>query len=189
MWDGAFLLARTINPTDIDSSTYRIYVRAAVKGSKDLRCTVTPKVHLMLDHVEWQMRNIRGGLGNKMEDWVERQHQDGKQKQLHFCTVQNPIARAHAREKAHLRNMHPNVISQTNKINKGNKRNLAESKTDLVGTLRKRQRDIGRYKAMQYFMQDDVKRLSWSALLFNDGKVDSYDGAITDGGIFVSSSK
>jgi len=45
------------------------------------------------------------------------------------------IARAHAREKAHLRNMHPDVISQTNKINEGNKCNLAESKTDLVGML------------------------------------------------------
>jgi hypothetical protein len=36
LWDGSFLLARTINPTEIDSSTYRMYVRAAVKGSKDL---------------------------------------------------------------------------------------------------------------------------------------------------------
>ena len=103
--------------------------------------------------------------------------------------MQNPIARAHAREKAHLRNMHPDVISQTNKINEGNKRNLAELKTDLVGTLQKKQRDFGWYEAMKYFMQDDVKRLSWSAPIFNDGKVDSKDGAIVDGGIFVSSSK
>ena len=91
--------------------------------------------------------------------------------------------------KAHERNMHPGVISQTNKINKGNKRNLAESKTDLVGTLRKKQRDLGRYEAMKYFMQDDVKRLSWSAPICNDGKVDSKDRAIAEGGIFVSSSK
>ena len=28
---------------------------------------------------------------------------------------------------------------------------------------------------MQCFMQDDTKRLLWSAPLFNDGKVDSYD--------------
>ena len=42
---------------------------------------------------------------------------------------------------------------------------------------------------MIYFMQDDVKRLSWSAPICNDGKVDSKDGAIADGGIFVSSSK
>jgi hypothetical protein len=63
--------------------------------------------------------------------------------------------------------MHPDVISQTNKINEGNKHNLAESKTNLVGTLRKKQR---RYEAMKYFMQDDVKRLSWSAPIFNNGK-------------------
>jgi len=81
------------------------------------------------------------------------------------------------------------VISQTNRINEGNKRNLADSKTDLVGMLQKKQRNFGRYEAMKYFMQDDVKRLSWSAPIFNDGKVDLYDGAIAEGGIFVSSSK
>ena len=75
----------------------------------------------------------------------------------------------------HTRNIHPDVISQTNNINEGNKRNLAELKTDLMGMRRKRQRDVGRYEAMQYFMQDDTKRLLWSAPLFNDGKVDSYD--------------
>ena len=33
LWDGAFLLARTINPIEIDCSTYRMYVRAAVNGA------------------------------------------------------------------------------------------------------------------------------------------------------------
>ena len=135
------------------------------------------------------MTNIRGGLGNKMEDWVEQLHKYGKRKRLRFHTVQNPIARAHAREKAHSRNMHPDVISQTNKINEGNKCNLTKSKTDLVITLQKKQRNFGRYEAMKYFIQDDVKRLSWSAPIFNDGKVESYDGAIAKGGIFVSSLK
>jgi len=67
----------------------------------------------------------------------------------------------------HTRNIHPDVISQTNNINEGNKRNLVELKTDLMGMRRKRQRDVGRYEAMQYFMQDDTKRLLWSAPLFN----------------------
>jgi hypothetical protein len=78
-----------------------------------------------------------------MEDWVERLHQDGKRMLLCFCTVKNPIARAHAREKAHLRNMHPDVMSQTNKINEGNKHNLAESKNDLVRTLKKNSATLG----------------------------------------------
>ena len=48
---------------------------------------------------------------------------------------------------------------------------------------------FGQYEAMKYFMQDDVKRLSWSAPIFNDGKKDSKDGAIADGGISMSLSK
>ena len=44
-----------------------------------------------------------------------------------------------AGEKANSRNMHQDVIAQTDKINKGSKRNLAEQKADLVGMLRKRQ--------------------------------------------------
>ncbi len=174
LWDGAFSLARTINPVEADMQIYRLYVDAAVQGSKDLQCTVTPKVHLMLEHIEWQMRNIQGGLGDKMEDWVERLHQTKKRERLRYRTLQNPIIRSLPREKVNSRNMHPDVIAQTDKINEGNRRNLVELKADLLGTLRKRQRDVGRYEAMQYFMQDITKRLTWSAPLFNDGKVDSY---------------
>ena len=73
------MLTRTTNQTEIDTSIYWMYVDAAVKGSKDLQCIVTLKVHLMLEHVEWQMTIIEGGLGIKMEDWVEHLHQTGKQ--------------------------------------------------------------------------------------------------------------
>ena len=81
-----------------------------------------------------------------------------------------PSIRSLAREKANSRNMHPDVMAQTDKLNEGSKRNLAEQKADLVGMLRKRQRDVGRFEAMQYFKQDDNKRLTWSAPLFNDAK-------------------
>ena len=90
LWDGAFSLARTVNPMELDVITYRRYVLAAVEGSKALQCTVTPKVHMMLKHVEWQMTNIKGGLGDKMEDWVERLHQTGMRMRQRFCTLQNP---------------------------------------------------------------------------------------------------
>jgi hypothetical protein len=91
LWDGEFSLARTVNPMELDVITYRRYVLAAVEGSKTLQCTVTPKVHMMLKHVEWQMTNIKGGLGDKMEDWVERLHQTGMRMRQRFRTVQNPI--------------------------------------------------------------------------------------------------
>ena len=55
-----------------------------VKGSQDLQCTVTPKVYLMREHVEWQMTN-KGGLGDTMEDWVKRLPQTGKCQRLRYC--------------------------------------------------------------------------------------------------------
>ncbi len=64
-------------PDNTDISTYRRYATAAVEGHRDLKCYITPKVHLMLKHVKWQMKIERGGLGNNMEDRVERMHQGG----------------------------------------------------------------------------------------------------------------
>ena len=60
-WDGAFSLARTVGPMEQDTKTYLRYVLAAVHGNDALGCTVTPKVHMMLKHVAFQMRYIRGG--------------------------------------------------------------------------------------------------------------------------------
>ena len=121
------MLASTVNPTEIDAITYQRYVLAAVEASKPLQCTVTPKVHMMLKHVQWQMTNIKGGLGDKMKDWVERQHQTGMQMRQRFCTVQNPIARAQARKKVHSRNSHPDVIAKLEATNEGNKRKFISS--------------------------------------------------------------
>ncbi len=51
LWDWAFLLARTVSPMKQDTKTYLRYVLVAVHGNNDLRCTVTPKFHMMLKHV------------------------------------------------------------------------------------------------------------------------------------------
>ena len=156
---------------ELDVITYQRYVLAAVAGSKDLQCTVTPKVHMMLKHVTWQMTNIKGGLGDKMEDWVERLHQTGMRMRRRFRTVANPLVRAIAREKTNSRNAHPDVIAHLDVTNKRSKRKfVSEKKVDVIGTRRKRQRDMGRFEAMQYFEQNKNKKLTWSALLFSDDK-------------------
>ncbi len=161
LWDGAFLLARTVNPIEIDVITYQRYVLAVVEGSKALQCTITPKVHMMLKHVEWQMMNIKGGLGNKMEDWVERLHQTGMRTRQQFCTVQNPLVRALAQEKVNSCNAHSDVIAH---------KYVSETKVDVIGTRQKWQRDMGRFKAMKYFDGNKDKKLTWLALLFSDDK-------------------
>ncbi len=128
LWDGAFWLARTVNPTNDDTETYQKFVLAAVQRSAILGCPITPKVHTMLRHVEWQMKNIPGGLGDKMEDWVERLHQWGMQQRRCFCTVQNPLVREVAQEKAGSRNTHPDVLAKVEATDKGNKRKMSEKK-------------------------------------------------------------
>ena len=71
LWDGAFSLARKIDPTPEDEHTYQRFVNAALHGSQVLQCPIMPKVHIVVRHIGWQMINIPGGLGDKMEDWVE----------------------------------------------------------------------------------------------------------------------
>ncbi len=82
----------------------------------------------MLKHVQWQMKNLPGGLGDKMEDWVERLHQWGIRMRRHYRTVQDPLVRARSREKATSRNMHPNVLAQVEATDVGNKRIFSEKR-------------------------------------------------------------
>jgi hypothetical protein len=70
----------------------------------------------MLIHVQCQMKNIWGGLGDKMEGWVERQHQWGMQQRWRFCTVQDPLVCTLAQEKAGSCNTHPDVLAQVDAI-------------------------------------------------------------------------
>ncbi len=174
LWDGAFSLARKIDPTDKDAETYQRFTLAALQGSLILQCSTTPKVHAMLKHVKWQMKNLPGGLGDKMEDWVECLHQLGIHMRRRFCTVQDPLVHAHAQEKATSRNMHPNVLAQVEVTDAGNKQILSEKKADLILTKRKWQRNEGWFQALKYFNHSKVERLTWAAILFHNGKVDLY---------------
>jgi hypothetical protein len=174
LWDGAFLLARSINPTDEDADTYQKFVLVVVHGSKVLQCSITSKVHAMLHHVQWQMMNLPGGLGDKMEDWVKSLHQWGMQQRRRFCTVQDPLVRALAREKATSRNMHPNELAQVEETDAGNKQKLSEKKADVI-LKKKWQRNEGRFQAIKYFDCTKEEILTWAAILFHNRKMDSYN--------------
>ena len=105
-----------------------------------------------------------------MEDWVERQHQRGMQQRRRFRTVQNPLVRALAREKADSRNTHPDVLAQVDATDKGSKRKFSVEKVDILQRKRKRQREEGRFEALQYFDKIDEVKLTWADALFNDEK-------------------
>ena len=77
-WDRAFFLACMVDPSDENLHLYKWYVFAAVHCHIKIGCNMTHKIHLMWGHVANQMKYVPGGLGEKMEDWVECQYQDGK---------------------------------------------------------------------------------------------------------------
>ena len=120
LWDGAFSLARKIDPTDEDTETYQRFVLAALKGSLTLQCSITP-----------------GGLGDKMEDWVERLHQWGIRLRRRFRTVQDPLVCANVREKASSRCNHPDVLARVDATDAGNKQKISEKKADLLSARQK----------------------------------------------------
>jgi hypothetical protein len=131
-----------INPRPEDAKIYGQFVEADVVGHLQLGLTVTPKVHLMLKHVERQMVEIDGGLGNKMEDRVEKQHQMGKWERMRFRTMHNLQERANARARVFHRNSDPVVISQTLEVNGASKRKFNGEKREKEGL--EASREMGR---------------------------------------------
>ena len=77
-WDKALSLALIVDPSDDNMYLFKRYMFAAVYYHIQIGCNVTHKVHLMWRHVANQTKYVPGGLGEKMEDWVEHQHQDEK---------------------------------------------------------------------------------------------------------------
>ena len=66
------------------------------------------------------------------------------------------------------------MIAHTYATNARNKRSFsAEKVDDTITKRRKMQRDMGRYEAMKYFDEEKMNTLTWSVLVFDDGKLDS----------------
>ncbi len=77
-----------------------------------------------------------------------------------------------AREKASSRLLHPNVIAHTNATNSRNKHSFSVAKVDnTILICQKKQRDMGRYKGMQYFEKEGkMNKPTWLVLIFDNIK-------------------
>ena len=150
LWDGEFSLLRKKNPMADNSQQYQQFVNAAVIQHVNLGLTITPKVHLMFKHVRWQMDNIKGGLGNKMEDWIEKSHQVGKQQRARYHTTKNLQECADTMIRVVHWDTTPAIINQTLKVEKASKRKYTGVKSDKEGTkkLHERERWTKRIKAL-----------------------------------------
>ena len=69
------------------------------------------------------------------------------------------------------------MLAQVDETDAGNKQKLSEKKADLLSARQKKQRNEGRFQALEYFEHGKEERLTWAAVaFFYDGKVDLYRG-------------
>ena len=167
LWDGAMSYARKKDPTPEDVTKYRRYVDAAVDGHVKLGLSITPKVHLMHKHVEQQMTGVKRGMGDKMEDGIERSHQTGKRSRSQFGRVSNLQIRANAIQRIQYRNSDPEVIQHKQKVEEGSRRKFKQDRQDrkYVEQIREEAQANNRERALEEYEMDNENN-NGSALTF-----------------------
>jgi len=157
LWDGAFSLARIYEPSPQNASLFQSFVNAAVDRHVSLGLSITPKVHLMHKHVQWQMENIDGGLGDKMEDGIEKSHQTGKRNRGQFCTVQHLQIRAEARQRRVHRNSDPAVVAARINVHESSKRKFTgdQLEKETIEESRMRERKEKRLKVLDEYLMGE----------------------------------
>lgn len=151
LWDGAFSIARKCYPTPTDVNMYQRYVDAAVDMHVKLGLNITPKVHLMYKHVAMQMETIEGGLGDKMEDWIEKAHQWGKRLRARFRTMRNLQKRANAKQRIDHRDSDPAVVKQSLEVDKASKRKFTGDDKETVEESREQERRDKRMRTLEEY--------------------------------------
>ena len=95
---------------------------------------------------------IPGGLGEKMEDWVELMHQWGNRRRIRFRTTVNIQVRANARAKSTHRGTDPNVIAHQDFVASEAARDLKDKgQKTYVGEARRAERENRREAALDAF--------------------------------------
>ena len=149
LWDGAFSTARTIDPTEDDIGLYKQFVYAAVVCHVRIGCNVTHKVHLMWKHVAVQMK-VPGGLGQKMEDWLELQHQGGMSSRVQYRTMGDAQKVAESRARREYEASNAAVVEERKGVHKRARRKLKNVDLKLA-QKRRRERERNRMLALERF--------------------------------------
>ena len=74
-WNAVFSKARKPSPTPDDVKELKEKIKIAVRVHRSAGLSITPKVHIVEDHLAEQYANIPGGIAYLLEDFVEHNHQ------------------------------------------------------------------------------------------------------------------
>lgn len=98
------------------------------------------------------MRYIPGGLGEKMEDWVELMHQIGARARRRFRTTKDLAMRAKARAKAEQRSINADLIDRQNVVKQEHARKPREDGTTMEDERQKIREQLRFFALVGYQM-------------------------------------
>jgi hypothetical protein len=171
LWDGALSYASKIDPSEEDIVMYERFAKAAIFSHQSMGCSVTHKGHLMWAHTACQMRNIPGGLGDKREDWVEKGHQEGKNRRIQYRTTPSWETRANAMAKQLQRDSIPELMERIVDVHQDT---ATGPRKDFVSVeaVRKEERDRARMYALRKWEELSCGNEEVVACNCDDGDVD-----------------
>jgi len=115
--DGAFSGLRTVDPTREQCNLTEEFIQKPMEAWREMGFSVTPKAHVFETHAIKQMRTYVGGLGEKLEDWLEHHHQIGHRLEQRFRGMKDRRARCHARRRAEHMISNPGMQVAREKVN------------------------------------------------------------------------
>lgn len=140
--DLSFSLLRTINPTDEEIK----HAKNAIAVLKNfwlhkLNLNVTPKAHILFEHAVEQFIE-HNGLSDKAEDFVEREHQRGKQMEARTSRMSKSTFRGKSLTSINtiFQEDDPQVLANTMKVRNETKRNFKNQNDREANRNKKRQK-------------------------------------------------
>ena len=149
--DVVFAGLRTMSPTEEEIVETKKATFVLETLWRNLELSITPKAHILFEHAVPQFEAL-GGIADKVEDFVEKSHQEGKR--LDNLTSRMPSQCYRQQQLVQIqrlwRSNHPNIIEAIKKVRTFSKRNFK-------ATSRKQTSSTWKNKKSRYEIREVTK--------------------------------
>ena len=104
-------------PTPDDVKELKEKIKIAVRIHRSAGLSITPKVHIVEDHLAEQYANIPGGIAHLLEDFVEHNHQIAHRQDEQTKRIVDEQTRADCKAKQKHIDHNPKVQQQIRSVN------------------------------------------------------------------------
>jgi hypothetical protein len=142
---------RQILPSDDNLDKLKVSIENARKlWMEKLDISCTPKAHALFDGHAYDQHKRLGGIGDKLEDFVEKGHQHGIRDERRTWNIKNWEAMQRSQIRHTRRGNHPEVVEIIQNVHQSKKRKLkrlesgGESRQDETKRIKKEERNTKR---------------------------------------------